>query len=83
MALKIANFLPLEEFERRVERLAKAVKNSPRAEGFAEILIPGEPEIKESEKRLRSGIPISEKAWQPLVDTCKQYGLDVESLMRA
>ena len=83
MALKIDNFLPLEEFERRVERLAKAVKNSPRAEGFAEILIPGEPEIKESERRLRNGIPIPDKAWEPMVDTCKQYGVDVERLMRA
>jgi len=82
MALKIENFLPAKEFEGRVEKLVKAVKASPRAEGFAEIIIPGEPEIKERERRLREGIPISDKAWQPLVDTCRHYGLDVESIMQ-
>lgn len=82
MALKIDNFVPLDEFGNRVDRLAKAIKNTPKAEGFDEILIPGEPEIKERERRLRNGIPISDKAWQPLVETCKQYGLDVENLMR-
>ena len=82
MVLKIDNFVPLEDFKDRVDRLVKSIKNSPKAEGFEEILIPGEPEIYERERRLRSGIPISEKAWQPLVQACKQYGLDVESLLR-
>jgi uncharacterized oxidoreductase len=82
MALRIDNFLLLNDFEERVDKLVKAVKDSPRAEGFAKILIPGEPESKERERRLRDGIPISDKAWQPLVDTCKQYGLDVESFLR-
>jgi L-2-hydroxycarboxylate dehydrogenase (NAD+) len=82
MVLKIDNFVPLKDFKDRVDRLVKSIKNSPKAEGFEEILIPGEPEIYERERRLRSGIPISEKAWQPLVQACKQYGLDVESLLR-
>lgn len=80
--LKIDNFVPLEDFKNRVDRLVKSIKNSPKAEGFEEILIPGEPEANERERRLRNGIPISEKAWQALVQACKEYGLDVESLMR-
>ena len=82
MALKISSFMPIAEFEKRVSKLAKGIKESPRAEGVPDILIPGEPEINERERRLKSGIPISEKAWQPLVGACKQYGLDVEDLMR-
>lgn len=83
MALKIDSFVPLEEFKNRVDSLIESIKNSPKAEGFEEILIPGEREMSERERRLKSGIPISEKAWQPLVHACKQYGLDIESLMRA
>lgn len=82
MALKIDNFVPLEDFKNRVDKLVKSVKNSPKAEGVKEILIPGEPESNERERRLRDGVPISEKAWQPLMQACKEYGLDVESLMR-
>ena len=78
MVLKIDNFVPLEDFKDRIDRLVRPIK----AEGFEEILIPGEPESNEREMRLGSGIPIPEKAWQPLVQACKQYGVDVESLMR-
>jgi LDH2 family malate/lactate/ureidoglycolate dehydrogenase len=82
MALKIEAFVPLNGFEARVDALVNAIRNSPRAEGFEQILIPGEPEIRERERRLKNGIPISDRAWQSLMDTCKEYGLDVESPMR-
>jgi len=82
MALKIDSFVPLRDFKDQVDRLVKSIKDSPKAEGFEEILIPGEPETNERERRLREGIPISEKAWQPLVQACKEYGLDVEGLTR-
>jgi LDH2 family malate/lactate/ureidoglycolate dehydrogenase len=82
IVLKVDQFVPLEGFKARVDRLIKTIKNSPKAQGFEEILIPGEPEFKESEKRSKGGIMIAEKAWQPLVEACKQYGLDVENLMR-
>jgi len=82
MAVKVSQFVPLSDFTQRADRLLDAIKNSARAEGSSGILIPGEPEINERERRLKAGIPISEKAWQPLVDACKQYGLDVQNLMR-
>lgn len=82
MALKIDNFVPLEQFRDQADKLVKSVKNSPKAEGVKEILIPGEPETNERERRLKEGIPISEKAWQPLMQACKEHGVDVESIMR-
>jgi uncharacterized oxidoreductase len=82
MTLKIESFLPLKEFEVQAERLVRSIKNSPKAEGFDEILIPGEPEARERERRLKHGIPISGNAWQPVVESCKHYGLDIEKLMQ-
>jgi len=82
LALKIENFLPLKDFEERVGKLVDAVKNSPKAQGVEEILIPGEPEVRERERRLRNGIQISDMAWQPLLEACKHYGLDIEHLMQ-
>ena len=83
MALKIENFLPLKDFEERVGRLVEAVKNSPKAQGVEEILIPGEPEVRERDKRLKNGIQISDRAWQPLLEACNHYGLDIEDMMQA
>jgi LDH2 family malate/lactate/ureidoglycolate dehydrogenase len=40
-----------------MDTLIERVRACPRAEGFDEILIPGEPESREEEKRRKSGIP--------------------------
>jgi uncharacterized oxidoreductase len=77
----IAHFVPLEEFKGRVDRLIRKIKNSPRAPGFGEILIPGEPEFREEEKRSKSGVSISDVSWKTLVDACKEYGLDAQKLV--
>jgi len=80
-AVKIDHFVPIEEFKARVDRLIRALKNSPKAEGFAEILIPGEPEFREEERRSKTGVPIPETAWNALLAACKEYGLDAEKLI--
>jgi uncharacterized oxidoreductase len=82
MAVKIDQFVPLARFKERVDKLIRTVKNSPKAQGFEEILIPGEPEFKEFEKRSKSGITIPETTWQSLVEVCRSYGLDAENLIR-
>jgi uncharacterized oxidoreductase len=79
--VKIDQFVPLQEFKDRVDWLIRTIKNSPKAEGFSEILIPGEPEFREEEKRSRSGIMIPDMTWKTLVDTCKEYGLDAQKLI--
>jgi uncharacterized oxidoreductase len=82
MVVRIDQFVPLEEFKARIDRLIRAIKNSPKAQGFEEILIPGEPEFNESEKRSKSAIPVPEIIWNNLIATCKEYGLDAEALIR-
>ena len=79
--VNITHFVPLEEFKARVDGLIRKIKNSPRAPGFSEILIPGEPEFREEEKRSKTGVPISDASWKTLVDACKEYGLDAQKLV--
>jgi uncharacterized oxidoreductase len=81
--VKIDQFVPLQDFKARIDRLIRTIKNSPKAEGFGEILIPGEPELREEEKRSKSGIIIPEAAWMALVDACREYGIDPEKLIHA
>jgi LDH2 family malate/lactate/ureidoglycolate dehydrogenase len=59
-AIDIAHFLPLEQFYGRLETMVQALKASPLAEGFEQILVPGEPEEMKRQRRLRNGVPIPE-----------------------
>jgi LDH2 family malate/lactate/ureidoglycolate dehydrogenase len=77
----IDKFVPLQMFKERVDKLIRLIKNSPKAEGFGEILIPGEPEFIEQQRRTKTGIPISEQSWASLQNLCKQYGLESDVLL--
>ena len=59
------------------------VRACPKAEGFDEILLPGEIEAREEEKRARSGIPYSAAEIDPLQDEALRAGvakLDVSAI---
>jgi LDH2 family malate/lactate/ureidoglycolate dehydrogenase len=50
-------FMPQAEFGNRMDTLMQRVRDCPKAEGFTEILIPGEPETRHEAERRRTGIP--------------------------
>lgn len=77
----ISNFVPIEQFKERVDRLIRKIKNSPKAAGFGEILIPGEPEFREEKRRSKAGVVIPDRSWETLVNACREYGLDAERLI--
>ncbi len=52
-------FMPRAEYDRRMDDFVDRTKALPKAQGFDEILIPGEPEERAAGLRLRSGIPLS------------------------
>lgn len=59
LALKADLFMPRTAFEKRMETLRERVKAQPRAEGFDEILMPGEPESRNEGQRREQGIPLT------------------------
>ena len=73
--LNIEKFVPLQMFKERVDKLIRLIKSTSLAEGFDEILIPGEPEYREQQRRTKTGIPIPEQGWATLQDLRKQYGV--------
>jgi LDH2 family malate/lactate/ureidoglycolate dehydrogenase len=60
LALDVAAFMPVEEFDARMEDLIAEVKSVPRAEGFDEIFYPGELEAR-AEERHRGGLTLPEQ----------------------
>ncbi len=51
------------------------MKSAPLAEGFAEVLVPGEPEDRYQAERSRRGIPYAAAEVQALQDEAKRAGI--------
>ena len=75
IALNIANFTPLDDFYEHVEGLVTHVKASPLAPGFDQILTPGEIEARQTERRLREGIPLDDETWRQIRETAAEVGI--------
>jgi LDH2 family malate/lactate/ureidoglycolate dehydrogenase len=57
LAMKPDLFVPLAEYRARMDALIARVRTCAPAEGFAEVLIAGEPELRHEAERRRHGIP--------------------------
>jgi ureidoglycolate dehydrogenase (NAD+) len=55
--------------------VARAIKAQPLAEGFDEILMPGERGARELAKRSRDGIPIPVNTWKQIGDVAARFGV--------
>ena len=78
LALEIEAFLPLEEFNRRMEQLIGEVKSVPLAQGFDEVLFPGEVEDRSSARLQREGIELPAGTLADLERLADQAGLPLE-----
>jgi LDH2 family malate/lactate/ureidoglycolate dehydrogenase len=76
-ALDISRYVPLEEFKRRIDQMIREIKSTPPAEGFVEVLLPGEPEFKTEERRLREGIPLSREVYTELATLGEELGVSL------
>ncbi len=59
LALKADLFMPMAQFEARMQTLVERVKAQPKAEGFDAIRMPGEPEAQNEQVRRTKGIPLT------------------------
>lgn len=75
MAIDVARFMPLAEFTDRMRRLIEMMKSAAPADGYDEVLVAGEPEWRNEEKRRVSGIPLSEGVWKTLTDAAQALGV--------
>lgn len=76
-------FRSKESYEKNADFVMQRVKNIRPAQGFNEVLIPGEPESRSAAARLKDGIPVADTTWQQIVDGGKSVGVDVEALVPA
>ena len=68
------------EFRERMDWLIDEVKSAAPADGFSEVLVANEPELRMERDRLQSGIPIPRGTYEALVKAAAQFGVDAEGL---
>ena len=78
MAVNIGVFLEINEFKQRLDWIVQEIKSSPVAEGFTEVLVPGEIEGRIEEERSNTGLPVSEEVWKDLTTLSKTYNEPLE-----
>lgn len=71
-------FLSKEEFTERMDNFVSRIKSLPRAQGFDEILMPGEPEERIAGMRRRDGIPIALEVAKDLRAEGERYKIGVD-----
>jgi len=73
MALDPSAFRPLDDFKRDMDRLARELKDSPKAEGQSRIYVHGEKSFARTERHRREGIPMDHK----VVESLKKMGSEL------
>jgi ureidoglycolate dehydrogenase (NAD+) len=75
LVIDIEHFLPLTEFTDRIQGLVDLAHAVAPAAGFGSVLVPGEPEDRTAEQRLRDGIPLAAATVQELRDLGERHGV--------
>jgi uncharacterized oxidoreductase len=73
---KVEAFRSLETFKKEVADFAHYLKNTLPADGFDEVLYPGEIEFKREQERSLTGIEVEDATWSKLHDLAQQYGME-------
>jgi len=76
-AVDIGMFTDLGNYKEHVDSLIDGLKALPKAEGFNEILVPGEPEWRTFDDRSRDGIPLPEGTVDNLRSIAKKFSIEL------
>ena len=76
-AVKIDNFIPLDEFTAEVDRMVQAVRNSRREEGVERIYLPGEIEWLKQAAWSKSGIPLHRQHVERLSKLAEELSVSI------
>ena len=65
-ALRVDAFRPVEEFTATMDEMIRALRGSPAAPGADGVVVAGEPEFDEEQRRRSHGIPLTPDVWTQL-----------------
>ena len=74
-------FMSMDEYKKRMDVYYKRLKELPRAAGFNEILMPGEPEDRKTQAALEDGILLSANIQESLYVESQKRGVDCTDIL--
>lgn len=74
MAVDPDSFFGREEYFAQVDNHARFMKDAEPAEGFKEVLLPGELEFRTAERRRKEGIELPEATWNGILGIAQKMG---------
>ena len=78
-AIKVENFVPIDEFKKNVGILIDEIHDTPLAKGFDRILVPGEKEYLTQMQYKKEGIPIPSGTVKELRAVAQELGITFPS----
>jgi LDH2 family malate/lactate/ureidoglycolate dehydrogenase len=75
LAMRPNLFVSEDDYRARIDTLIERVRAAPRADGYAEVLLPGEPEYRIEDERRKCGIPYAASEIAALQDEAKKAGV--------
>lgn len=75
VAIDISTFTDVEGYKEHIDNLIDGLKALPKADGFEEILVPGELEDRTFDDRSRNGIPLPEGTLRRLQSVAQKFGI--------
>ena len=76
--MNIAAFEDIDDFKRRTRALVDHVKSARPRAGVDEVLFPGEPEYRTSQRRQQEGVRLPESLWTAVCALAAELGVDVD-----
>ncbi len=74
-AIDIAAFLPTDVYAENARAFLNGVTDNPPADGFDEVLAPGEPEHRSRAEKLANGIDVPVAVWRQLAEAAAKVGV--------
>jgi LDH2 family malate/lactate/ureidoglycolate dehydrogenase len=78
-AIKVENFVPVDEFKKNVGLLIDEIHDTPLAKGFDRIMVPGEKEYLTQMQYRKEGIPIPSETAKELRVVAEEQGIPFPS----
>lgn len=75
IVINVAHFIDIERFKSLAAVLSSYVKNAAKAEGVAELYVPGEIEFRQEEQRMTEGIPVDDRVLEELRALARSLGV--------
>jgi LDH2 family malate/lactate/ureidoglycolate dehydrogenase len=75
MAIDVGKVQPIDEFKASSDEFVRALGSVEPAKGFERVVVPGEIEAENEERRKKEGVPIRDEVWEGVMEVAARLGV--------